>query len=544
MDLEGFFDQVCSTPQHKWWIPVPRSIQEILIALSLSVPSSRAVPKPSAPYIQRLGRRLMLCEDNDSCIFELPKRSLDELQNSALRLISLGLEVIYLEQAKCPLAADPPSGFDGIFLFTKNAKLLPSLPAPRVAFFQSRTPRRIRPYCDWLQAFIYALNVSLKVSPTYVSSSGTLGYDIITTWFMDYLRKNPKSGSIPPFIMVHSKPLPLNFDKPDGEVPPFVEVSCSLGPASCHRWQFPACRDFIVAAISSHIVAIKLRSGGILSRLLTFQPEIASKPKAFWIGSIKSVVNSIRKDMVHQVSTPESSNVFWDVPSDWKSRTTFEANRPVVPPKQVKLVERQVDWFRYLYHYTRGSMGPMNGQTSIEYVKKLISMDPLAGNEAIDVLINIAREGRLRASQGMQEKPIVRGGIQVVCWTSVPPVNIHLLKRWNKALIRWTVEPYGIAVLKTVLKKLGTKPVCYLPPEAFNRLSEFDKYRFQKHKHPGSTWKHEREWRIPSDVQISSLKQDEAFWFVDKLDDALKFTTFVSTRFPIYVLEHNKFLFV
>jgi hypothetical protein len=133
--LEDFFHQVCSASQdeNQWWCTVPQSIQEILIALSLS----NAVT--SAAYIQELGKELMFCGKSNLNLPEIPVKNVDRLQNKARQLMNLGVGVIYLEKAKCNLAST--SEPEGLFLFVKNIELLPFLPPVRAAFFQSRTSR-------------------------------------------------------------------------------------------------------------------------------------------------------------------------------------------------------------------------------------------------------------------------------------------------------------------------------------------------------------------------------------------------------------------
>jgi len=526
--LEDFFHQVCSASQdeNQWWCTVPQPIQEILIALSLS----NAVT--SAAYIQELGKELMFCGKPNLNLPEIPVKNVDRLQNKARQLMNLGVGVIYLEKAKCNLAST--SEPEGLFLFVKNIELLPFLPPVRAAFFQSRTSRQIDPFDDWLQAFVYALDVSRKTSITYVSSSGTAGYDIVTTWCMDRLQPITMSGkTFLPFIMIHPFALPLNVCVDEDRSSVFLEASCVFGEASCHKRHLPACRDLIVSSVSSHQVAIKLRPNGTLAKLLTLRSD--SKPKAFWLGSWKAIEN-----VTAGAPSSENSIMFWEVPQEWKRKRIKTTSQSV--SAEAKLVKHQIDWSRYLYHYTRGSQGPLSGETRREYIRRLLSGDPLSGNKAIDVLISIAKDGKLRASSGMHGKAIVRGGIPVVCWTAVPPVEIHLLRRWNRTLARWTVEPYGIAVLRTVLKRFGTRPVCYLPAHAFDLLPKADQYRFQKHEPPGSNWKHEREWRTPCDVPVDNLKADEAFWFVARLEDALKFASFAPVHVPIYVMERGEFL--
>jgi hypothetical protein len=297
------------------------------------------------------------------------------------------------------------------------------------------------------------------------------------------------------------------------------------------------CRDLIVSAISSHHVAIGIRPDGQLVRLLVDDARFPEKPKAFWVSSWKAITKARGRC---SLPTFEKSIFLWDVPQVREEVTG--CNSAVDLELNFRTYQKSVDWTKYLFHYTRSSRGPLLGESKEDYIRKLISKHPLASHEALDVLIHVAREGSLEASSGSPGKPVVRGRFKVVCWTAVPPKEISLFRRWNRSLARWTVEPYGIAVLKSLLKKLGAKPVCYLPEYAFDMLPEAERYRFQKHGPPRVNWKVEREWRIPFSVKIDRLGASEAFWFVPTYDDAIKFQRFSRSNLPVYVIQSDSFM--
>jgi hypothetical protein len=87
-------------------------------------------------------------------------------------------------------------------------------------------------------------------------------------------------------------------------------------------------------------------------------------------------------------------------------------------------------------------------------------------------------------------------------------------------LIRWSFEPYGIAVLKKPLLDLGAKPVIYGDEKMFEDLSDDRKHLFQIRKRTGSDWSLEREWRLPGDFSLQRVPRDAITIIVASLTEA------------------------
>ena len=98
----------------------------------------------------------------------------------------------------------------------------------------------------------------------------------------------------------------------------------------------------------------------------------------------------------------------------------------------------------------------MAGETYRQYLLSLFDDDPLSGHSALETLIRILREGLIRAGSRLDSGKC--GGSLLVFSFSEGAVRV---KEWNRALVRWTVEPYGIAVRRDILRSLGAKPVIY-----------------------------------------------------------------------------------
>ena len=115
------------------------------------------------------------------------------------------------------------------------------------------------------------------------------------------------------------------------------------------------------------------------------------------------------------------------------------------------------------------------------------------------------------------------------------------MQKWNRALMRWTVEPYGIAVRRDILRSLGAKPAVYGSEDTYSALSESEKYRFQlSGSGPSVTWRHEREWRLRGDLALGKLKADEGFVFVQTEEEKAKLCSHINPGLPIVALDASR----
>lgn len=147
----------------------------------------------------------------------------------------------------------------------------------------------------------------------------------------------------------------------------------------------------------------------------------------------------------------------------------------------------------------------------------------LEGNELsneFDVLKNIIEEGGLRGSLSYRKgKPTVYGGIDVICFTEMPLIN--LLEYVEIRNDRSKISEYGIAILKKDAFKFGARPVIsglsiseeeFIWEDSKNRviseglLPRNEQYRYVKLT-TDIDWTHEREWRMKVD-RNRALKEE------------------------------------
>lgn len=191
-------------------------------------------------------------------------------------------------------------------------------------------------------------------------------------------------------------------------------------------------------------------------------------------------------------------------------------------------------WYRprdYLIHWTRSCVGPWPDETKADYFRRIME----SGEEALsgfDTLLRILKEGVIRASGRL-----VRGGYPVVPFTARPPQDLQKLLMWRPGLRRWTFEPYGIAIKKSLLIDGGARPAKYGDLNDFDAMGEEDRPFFQMLGTGKRDWRAEKEWRISGDVSFKSLKGEDVTIFVNEKKEASlidkKFT------YPIISLQNK-----
>lgn len=269
------------------------------------------------------------------------------------------------------------------------------------------------------------------------------------------------------------------------------------------------CRDRLLAALADQWVLLEIRRGGTLEQALRDELRLRPRPVELWMPARKDAASgggaSLQSEFPHWIRER-----FQPGPS-WLPKPPEKPSLPTLPSRPVTALA----WADYLFHYTRSRPGPWPGQNLCEWARDLLENAPWADHTALDTLLRILREGRLRGSAHL-----IRGGHRVVSWTAVPPGELARITRWHPGLIRWTFEPYGIAVRRSTLKALGVRPAIYTHPRHYERLREHDRFRFQFHDPPKRSWKIEREWRLPGDLDLKPLPPDHWFAFVPTGEEA------------------------
>ncbi len=405
-------------------------------------------------------------------------------------------------------------------LFAKG-KFDPHL--PRIAIFNSRKPRPVSPDSPWLKA--------LRTVPGDIASSGvglatglgTLTYDMTGTFAVRSAL--PLTVAAPCSVLKPNSEFSRLYGKAEGGI---ALLSCLLDTSACTKTKRLLCRDRILAELADIHIVLEIRSGGNLATVLREQQRRSPRLHVVYEPEKRNSTNSANFDLLREfpaharavrIRKSEGPPELLGIPCPEPAISTLEPDR--------------IDWNSYLFHYTRACPGPWPGQTYSQYLLSLLDGDPLSGHSAFDTLTRILEEGLIRAGSGM-----VRGSEAVISWSSHPPSDLFRLRKWNPALVRWTVEPYGLAFRRDFLRSVGAKPAVYGREEVYSSLPATEKHRFQLSRSRVSDWRHEREWRLRGDLNIMNAGEENFFVFV-QTERERRFLELHETRIPVIALESS-----
>ena len=409
---------------------------------------------------------------------------------------------------------------------------------PLLAVFNSRKPRLISPDSNWLKALRFFFRSLDPRQIALAGSTGTLTYDLAGA---HALRSGLPQLLVAPFPLLKAdRELLKIYGESAQGIPVFSCMLETQRVLACSKRQAPICRDRILGALANFHLVLEIRSRG---NLLAVLEEIQAKsPRSQFVFEPEKTNSSNTgnhtlltkfSEHAHGFKLPRSE----DLPAANPVRTQCPANEN--SPRFSKgrplgfyhsSQHDDISWGNYLFHYTRACAGPWPGQSYHQYLVNLLDGHPLSGHSALETLIRIIQEGLIRAGSRM-----VRGQAAVISWSSHPPQELFVMRKWNRALVRWTVEPYGVAVRRDILRSLGAKPAIYGSEQVYSRLVESERYRFQLSR--SASWRHEREWRFPGSLTLGKIKSDKGFVFVQTKEENAKLCSHVNPGLPIVVLN-------
>ncbi len=412
---------------------------------------------------------------------------------------------------------------------------------PLLAVFNSRKPRLVSPHSNWLKA-LRSCFLSLDSREIALAGSmGTFTYDLVCA----HALRSGLSQLLVATGPLLSADLELSTRYGDESADRILLLSCMLDSGSCSKRQAQVCRDRILGALAHIHLVLEIRSSGNLSAVLD---EIQAKsPRAQFVFDPEEPSSSNAGNRSLLTKFPEHAYGFKlarsrDLPSRNPARTHRPANKNSLRPSESgprppsfcnSSRHDNIIWGDYLYHYTRASAGPWPGETYREYLLNLLDESPLSGHSALETLIRILQEGLVRAGSKM-----VRCNADVISLSSHPPGELLEMRKWHRGLARWTVEPYGIAVRRDILRSLGAKPALYGGEQVYSRLAESERYRFQLScGEKSASWRHEREWRVRGGLALRKLRSDQVFVFVQTEEEKEKLCSHVEPGVPVVVLD-------
>ncbi len=339
----------------------------------------------------------------------------------------------------------------------------------------SRLPRKVQADDDWLHSVRRAVKYAVEHGWTVIASSDGLGWEY-TAWYA--ARTGVRLWMVLPpgrTDRMHRETeklvgrLKLNPIKTTFLMP-VVEEHLSK-PDRLHL------RDLTALALAHHRLPVVIRSGGFWEGIIN---EAKGVDRSYITDYPARYVEAWRRD---------------------QSRIDAASGR---------------NWGEILVHWTRGVYGPWPGEVEADYFEALTAT--LTGNprDGLATLNHIAASGLLRG-----RGRIVRGGTPVISFTALAPDTAVRLADYRPALGRWTFEPYGIALTRSTLTRLGARPVIYGTRELYTKLSPQEQPFYQyrgpvlsdlsltepvNKTDPG--WEKEMEWRLVGDIDLLSLKDE------------------------------------
>jgi hypothetical protein len=154
----------------------------------------------------------------------------------------------------------------------------------------------------------------------------------------------------------------------------------------------------------------------------------------------------------------------------------------------------------WLFHWTRAAGGPWRGETLADYYQAIAESRGEYPRSARRTLDRILEERKLRSTSWR-----IRGGQRTVSFTALPPSEAVALMRWRRRYVRYTVEPYGVAIHPCAARESGIRPVSYIPWE--ENGDEVPEYLLQGRGLRGD-WPLEKEHRHLGDLDLSRLPEE------------------------------------
>lgn len=412
---------------------------------------------------------------------------------------------------------------DQLGLCAKAQKTLPpvffawgvrtGLDLARAAVLNSRKPRRISPEDRWLRVTKALTGQAVKEGLVTLTSLGNYQYEIAAFFALETGTRQ---------VIICDGPLPLMLPEKKREqffcdygdlfsperttlISPF-----SPGPLPPVRQRRPY-RDACLTALASHILAAEIRPQGNMERLIKEALRRGAEVKVFCPPRFDRAAEG-NKRLLELGARP------------WKEPLITSPALKAITRQKKKAKPFQIQDFlpdledgANLIHFTRSCPGPWPGQTPAEYYRALTSGRSGAAHTAFDTLRRILDQGRIRGGGGL-----TRGRIPVVSFTASGLDELSSLVRWRPGLIRWTFEPYGLAVTRAALQDLGAAPVVYGGDDIWKSLPDGRKFRFQLHRPPKTDWSGEKEWRLEGDVDLGKISKKDIKIIVPSREEARK----------------------
>ena len=120
-----------------------------------------------------------------------------------------------------------------------------------------------------------------------------------------------------------------------------------------------------------------------------------------------------------------------------------------------------------------------------------------------EVLKEILTSGVLK---GSGNDGYVKGTRKAVCFSEIPLSVLHNFANPPSAQNeKGKYRFYGLAFSKRNIFEAGGRPVIYLPDSEGESIPEDEEWRQVRYEYGSVDWTHEREWRLPGDLDLTKI---------------------------------------
>ncbi len=346
------------------------------------------------------------------------------------------------------------------------------------AVILSRLPIRWNSEDVWLSSVRQAIDKIKYESYSLVTTIGSSGWEYIT-WYAGKIGV-PTIVVIPP-----SAPdlVPAIAEQAVHDLDLSRECTTFIAPLIERKFSKEDklhCRDYLIIELSERFFPVVIRSGGYWEDFLTKAKYVSEE---YWV----------------------------QYPRVMKS---FEWNNQ--PCSNISL---NFSWADHLIHLTRGMYGPWSGERKSDYFTALTQENAGNPRDELATLTYILSSGILRGSGS-----VIRGGVPVSSFSSLPPHELLKVKSVNARLHGAGHQPFGFALPRKILLQLGAKHVVYGTGSDFETLPAQEKPYYQargggRSRKNKTDWSKESEFRLVGDLDLASLK-DELIALVPSMEMA------------------------
>jgi hypothetical protein len=378
---------------------------------------------------------------------------------------------------------------------------LSGFPPHRTTIINSRQHRL--PYADdpWLAATSTAVARAVSSNSTIISSVGMITWEWIV-WNTTRLKGHQiviiPRGKVAS-LQDRVRQIIDDFDL-DTECTVFL-MPFSPKDKPFRKSVYPE-RDRWATALSHCIQPLAVRPSGIMSRLLS-EPKLSGIiDPSYRLALSRSRPQTDKLKLLISKSDVRAiqAGLSYDISNEANSRD-------------------------YLTHWTRACHGSWPGERRTDFYAALYSAGTGYPRDGLSTLRRILTEGTIHASGRMMP-----GGVPMTSLTATSPAELLKIIRWRPGYIRWNFEPYGISIRRRLLESLGAKEVTYGTDDQYEKLDVSEQPFFQKNAR-NKDWRIEEEWRLPGDLSLQHLKNEDAIIWVlnqDQIHEIQKVS-----RFPV-----------